>query len=49
MQPKGAHPGGVAVSVLLLVLLRLSLPLLVNVAEGARPGVLVLCLCCNGL
>merc|ERR1719394_1200253 len=40
--PKGAHPGGVSVSVFLLLLPCLALPVVVNVPEGSRPGVLLL-------
>merc|ERR1719221_747535 len=40
--PKGAHPGGVSVSVFLLLLPCLALPVVVNVPEGSSPGVLLL-------
>merc|ERR1712117_576395 len=40
--PKGAHPGGVSVSVFLLLLPGLALPVVVNVPEGSSPGVLLL-------
>merc|ERR1719394_37799 len=40
--PKGAHPGGVSVSVFLLLLPGLALPMVVNVPEGSSPGVLLL-------
>ena len=40
-QPKCAHPGGVAVCILLVLLLCFSLPVVVDMSEGSRPRVLV--------
>ena len=40
--PKGAHPGGVSISVFLLLLPCLALPVVVNMPEGSSPGVLLL-------
>merc|ERR1719376_1029496 len=37
--PKGSHPGGVAICIFLILLLSFPLPVVVNVAERASPGV----------
>ena len=42
-KPEGSHPRGVASSANVLVILPLlPLPFVLNMAEGARPGVLII-------